>query len=365
MSTVGETIAPAEKSDDRSPGPSPPLNPMTKIAACLVVAALSWYLLKELAPLLRPLLLAVFLGYVILPLHWRLARTIPRVASIAVLVGGSVGVLFLLGLMIQDSVAELEEDLPRLTQRAQDVVHEVKEFAQERVPWLVPATEEDERAEGQRTKLIHQLLKELLQVAANAMVSAVVVGIYLLFLLLEVGNFPRRVRRAFGTERADRILAMATEVNHAIVRYLQVKVKASLLLAVPVAGVLWVFGVKFAVLWGALTFLCNFIPYIGSIVAVTLPLLFAFLGAGPDTKPLAAAIGVLAIHLVMTYVVEPRIVGRGVGLSPLVVLIALAFWGLCWGLVGMFLAIPLTMVLKIALESIGGTRPAARLLADE
>jgi AI-2 transport protein TqsA len=79
----------------------------------------------------------------------------------------------------------------------------------------------------------------------------------------------------------------------------------------------------------------------------------------------AAAVGVLTIHLVMTYAVEPTIVGKGVGLSPLVVLIALAFWGLCWGLVGMFLAIPLTVVLKIALEHMAGTRPAARLLADE
>jgi AI-2 transport protein TqsA len=352
-------------SDGRSGQPGPDSNTLTRIAVCLIVAAVSWYLLKELAAVLRPLLLAVFLGYVILPLHWRLARTVPRSVPVAVLVCGSVALLCLLGLLVQESVAELEEDLPRLTRRGQEMVHEVKEFMEGRLPWLVSPGEDDARADVQRTKRIQALVKGFLHVAANALVGAVVVGFYLLFLLLEAGHFPRRVQSAFGDERAERILAVVGNINRAIANYIRVKVKASLLLAVPVAVVLWACGVKFAVLWGVLTFVCNFIPYIGSIVAVTVPLLFAFLEAGPGSYPVAAALGVLAIHLVMTYVVEPSIVGRGVGLSPLVILIALAFWGLCWGLVGMFLAIPLTVAFKIVLQNVASTRPVALLLADE
>jgi AI-2 transport protein TqsA len=343
----------------------PSRNTLTSIAACLIVVAVSWYLLKELAAVLRPLLLAVFLGYIILPVHHRLAQKIPRIASVAVLVGGSVGVLFLLGLLVQDSVAELEEDLPRLTQRGEDVFNEIKEFMKDRMPWLVAPPEEDARENKERVKAIQKLVKGFLQVAANALLAAVVVAIYLLFLLLESGSFPRRVRKAFGEERAGEILEVFNNINRSIANYIHVKVKASLLLAGPVALVLWVFGIKFAVLWGVLTFICNFIPYIGSIVAVTLPLSYAFLGAGPDSYPLLAAIGVLTIHVVMTYVVEPAIVGKGVGLSPLVILIALAFWGLCWGMVGMFLAIPLTVALKITLEHMAGTRPVARLLGGE
>src|SRR5262249_33203288 len=155
--------------------------------------------------------------------------------------------------------------------------------------------------------------KEVLNVAANALMGAVIVGIYLLFLLLEIGRFPRRGRTAFGEERAEKILAIAATINRAIAGYLRVKIKDTVLLAVPVAVVLWACGVKFAVLWGMLTFVCNFIPYVGSIVAVTVPLAFAFLEAETTWQPVAAALGVLAIHLVMTYLVEPTMVGKGVG----------------------------------------------------
>jgi AI-2 transport protein TqsA len=134
-------------------------------------------------------------------------------------------------------------------------------------------------------------------------------------------------------------------------------------LATPVTLVLWVCGVKFPLFWGVLTFLCNFVPYLGSIVAVTLPLTFAFLDTS-TTWPLAAAIGVLACHMTVSYVVEPTITSRAVGLSPLVILFSLAFWGQCWGLIGAFLAVPMTVMVKIVLENMEFTRPFAELLGD-
>jgi AI-2 transport protein TqsA len=335
------------------------------IAAGLLILALSWYLLKELATLLRPLLLAVFLGYVILPVHLQLSKRIPKIASVAVLAGGTLGLLFLLGWLIQSSVAGLDEDLPRLTRRAETIYHQVREFFEENVPWLVSPTLDEARAKEQRSKKIHEIVKDLVNVAAGALVNTVVVGFYLLFLLLEAGRFPQRVQKAFAGTRAEQIMAVAGNINRAIAGYLHVKVKASLLLAIPVVLVLWIFDVKFAALWGVLTFLFNFIPYIGSILAVSLPIGFAFLQAETDWQPIAAGLGVVTIHVVMTYLVEPTMVGKGVGLSPLVILIALAFWGLCWGLVGMFLAIPLTVVLKIILENVDTTRPLALLLADK
>src|SRR4029077_19889556 len=102
-----------------------------------------------------------------------------------------------------------------------------------------------------------------------------------LFLLLEVSRFPQRVRKSFVNNQAGQIMAIVGNINNAIAEYLRVKVKASLFLAVPVILILWIFGVKFAVLWGVLTFLCNFIPYLGSIIAASLPILFAFLDVEP------------------------------------------------------------------------------------
>jgi predicted PurR-regulated permease PerM len=144
-----------------------------------------------------------------------------------------------------------------------------------------------------------------------------------------------------------------------------VKVRASLVLAVPAALLLWAFGVPFPVLWGVLTFFANFIPYLGSIVACSLPLAIAFLQLELGWQPLAVAGLLIALHLLSAYLVEPAMTGKAVGLSPLVLLAALAFWGQCWGLIGMLLAVPLTVMLKIVLENMAFTRPLAKLMGDD
>jgi AI-2 transport protein TqsA len=111
--------------------------------------------------------------------------------------------------------------------------------------------------------------------------------------------------------------------------------------------------------------LLNFIPYVGSVVACAAPILLAFLQMDTLDRPVAVAACLVAIHALSAYVVEPAMTGKAVGLSPVVILAALSFWGLCWGLVGMLLAVPLTVMVKIVLEHTAYTRPLARLMADE
>jgi AI-2 transport protein TqsA len=351
--------------------PGPLLQPskdtatLTTIALCLVIAATSWFLLKELAALLRPLLLAVFLAYVILPIHHRLRQRMSNPTSILVMAGGTMAILYLLALVVYASVIDLNDDLPSLTARAQHIYGDIQDLVGENLPWLIDHPGEPKLATGTFASQLQQLARQLVNVAAGALVDALVVGFYLLFLLMEAGRFPQRVRRAFPLEQREEILATVQRINEAIAGYLRVKVKASLILAAPVTLVLWVFNVKFALLWGVLTFLCNFIPYLGSITAVTLPLVMTFLDLDFGWRPIAVAVLIIGIHMLMTYLVEPSMIGRQVGLSPLVILLALTFWGLCWGLIGMFLAIPLTVVLKLVLEHIAFTQPLARLLGED
>jgi AI-2 transport protein TqsA len=336
------------------------------LALCLVSAATGWYLLKEFATFLRPLLLAVFLCYVIVPVHLLLKQYVSGALSMVLMVGGSVGLLLLLALLIQSSVVELIDDLPRLEGRAQSTIKQAHDWIEDYAPsWLSAPLSEDPQAEKQQAAKIRDIALGIANVAGDTLIEAFIVGFYLLFLLLEVGRFPQRVRKAFDNNQADHILAIVNNINTAVAAYLRVKVKASLLLAIPVTLLLWIFGVKFPILWGVLTFLCNFIPYLGSIVAVSLPILFAFLQVEPIWKPIAAASGIVIVHVTMAYVVEPAMVGRGVGLSPLIILAALAFWAQCWGLIGMFLAVPLTVMLKIILENVAFSRPFARMLGDE
>ncbi|HZT78621.1 MAG TPA: AI-2E family transporter [Gemmataceae bacterium] len=359
----------AESVSERGPGwpPRPPdAHALTTAAAGLVAAAAGWFLLRELAPLLRPLLLAVLLCYALLPAHNWLRRRLPDAAALAVLAVASAGIVFLGGLLFQRSAVELYDELPALVARGQYLFGEARDFlAGHLPPWLAGFGIELPSAEAAGANKLREGLGALVGHAADVLLEAVVVGFYLVFMLLEAGRFPQRVRAAFAPDRAEQILAVAGRVNAAIAGYFKIKVKASLVLAVPVTLVLAAFGVKFPLFWGALTFFCNFIPYLGSAFACTAPIVLALLQLGLGWQPAVVAGLLIAVHLMSAYLVEPALTGKAVGLSPLVILASLAFWYLCWGLTGMFLAVPLTVVLKIVLENVALARPFARLLGEE
>ena len=235
-----------------------------------------------------------------------------------------------------------------------------------RLAATTPRSFNGEKSIGQKVgEFAVRAVTPLINMAGSALLEACVVALYLLFLLLGASHFPDRVRKAYPRERADEILHIAGEVNSAIVGYLKAKVKSSLCLALPSGIVLVLVGVKFALLWTVLIFLCNFVPYIGSVVGYTLPVGFAFLQMGFGWSPLVAAGLLLAIQIASATVIEPTILGRAVGLSPLLILAALAFWGLLWGLPGMVLAVPLTVVAMIVMDHFESTRPIARLAAGE
>jgi AI-2 transport protein TqsA len=336
------------------------------VAGCLLIAAAGWYLLKEFAPLLRPLLLATFLAYAIFPTHRRLAQHISPTASIIVLAGVSVGLFVLLTWLILGSAAELSEEMPELLKRAEVILHDAEEYAIERLPaWLAGEATEIVRGERQAVGWLGQFAATLARGAADLLTEAVLVGIYLIFLLLEAGRMPQRIQGAFSGEQSDQVLAMIGNVNDAMARYLRVKVKASLVLAIPATVVLWAFGVKFALMWGLLTFLLNFIPYLGSIISCGTPILLAFLQMDSIERPAVVAVLLISIHTLSAYAIEPALTGKAVGLSPLVILVSLSFWGLCWGITGMLLAVPLTVLMKIVLENVPLTRPFARLMAED
>ncbi len=363
MTDTPDTPPPAPSVETPLPGQTVPMwrRPETVAAVAtitqvLLASAAAWFLLQQLAPILRPLLIAVFLAYTLMPYHSRLRNQIGSPASIAVLASVSAAVLVVLGVVVYASVLGLSDDLPRLQHRAGELVNKIEETLGE-----APATD-NRPVEDRVVEHIAKLTGPLLNLAADVLLETCVVALYLLFLLLEGSRFPDRVRKAYPSERADEILKIAGQVNAAIVSYLRVKVKASLLLAVPVGIILAALQVKFALLWAVLTFLCNFIPYIGPVVAFSTPVGFAFLWFGVAWQPVTAAALVLACHIASAAVVEPTMIGKAVGLSPVVLLAALAFWGLLWGIPGMFLAVPLTVVSLIVMDHFDSTRSAARLL---
>jgi AI-2 transport protein TqsA len=350
-------------SEPPPPGPTATAPTLATAARWMVIVVGAFVLLRELGPILKPLFLAILLGYVLLPIHLAVKKRVPGRLSLVASGILSVIVIVLTAIGIQATVNTLATEMPALSKKAIDMRDDFLKYAADRFPQTSDAINEMAVSDGDLST--RELTTRLVSAAADTVTTAAVVGLYLLFLLLEAARFPDRVQRAFSEGRAERILDTIAGINRGIAHFLTAKVKSSVILAVPVFVVLVVFGTRFALIWAVLTFFCNFIPYIGSVVGYSVPVLFALIQFGFGWEFLTIAILLLAIHATSASVVEPAVIGRAVGLSPLIILLALAFWGFLWGLTGMLLAVPLTVMLKIIAEHLDALKPVAKLVSDE
>jgi AI-2 transport protein TqsA len=334
------------------------------VAAFLVGTAAAWYLLKELAPVLRPLFLAVFLAYVILPVRLALQRRNRGAVSFAILAFVALSFLFAVALLIYSSVVEFNRELPHLIERSHQIANDLRAYLDKRMPAATDFTSGTSQMEERFTEAIKDSVASVANVTVGVVLELLEIAFYLVFLLLEAGHFSERIRDSFPGPRAEQILTVVDQINHAMTSFLIVKVKASLVLAVPAAILLWLLGVKFAFLWGVLFFFGNFIPYFGSIVVCLLAALFAFVQLDFGWRPVVVTVSLLTLRTLATDLLEPAITGKAVNLSPLVILASLSFWSLCWGLTGMLLAVPLTVMFKIILENVAPARPVAKMMTE-
>jgi AI-2 transport protein TqsA len=181
-----------------------------------------------------------------------------------------------------------------------------------------------------------------------------------IFVLFEALVLPDKIRDALGDPQAD--LSRGIAVVGRIKAYVVIKTFLSLATGAIIGGVLHLMGVDFALLWGLLAFLLNFIPNIGSIIAAVPAILLALVQIGP-TGAVGTAVVFIVVNMVIGNLIEPKVLGQSMNLSPLVVFVSLVFWGWLWGGVGMLLSVPLTMAIRIMLEGNVNTRPFAVLMA--
>ena len=211
---------------------------------------------------------------------------------------------------------------------------------------------------GTAMKLAANTLTRLRGILANAFFIALTV----IFILLEATSFPRKLTAAFAY--SDHSLKQFKLITLNINRYLAMKTLTSLLTGGLITLLLFFIGVDFPLLWGMVAFLLNYVPAIGSIIA-SVPAILLALVQLDGLHVMYTLMGYLCINVIIGSVVEPRLFGSQIGLSPLVVLLSLIFWGWVLGPVGMLLSVPLTMILKIALEGNEETKWLAILLGSD
>jgi predicted PurR-regulated permease PerM len=182
------------------------------------------------------------------------------------------------------------------------------------------------------------------------------------FILAEADSFPLKLSAILN--RPQHSIHQISEVVDQINHYLGIKTITSLMTGVIIAVSLWILGVDFPIVWGLIAFLFNYIPNIGSIIAAVPAMFMALVSLGLFGL-LWTAVIFLVVNMVIGNILEPKIMGSGLGISTLVVLLSLIFWGWILGTAGMFLSIPLTLVAKIAFESNPSTRWIAIILDSE
>lgn len=345
---------------------------LINIGVVVGLSVLITIIFRTLGPILKPFLIAIFLAYLLYPtVSFLSKKKIPKSLAYILVFIFIFGLFYVLGALITINVNAFLDNLPEYELRFQQLLEQVSGLVRDF--GILQRLGLEEKLDFREfslfeyisidrlTSYIGSSLGSFIEIVGNILV----VVFFMIFILMEADRFNARVNWAYGSKKGGKILNVIDDINHSVRKYLWAKTLISLGTGLLFALILGVFGVEFFILWGLLAFLLNFIPYIGSYVATILPVAMAFIQIQFSPIEVLIILGLLlVIQNVVGNIIEPRVLGRELNLSPLVVLIALAFWGWLWGLTGMFLAIPVTASVKIVMEHIPETRNIARLMSD-
>jgi len=329
------------------------------IAAALVIVIGG---LKAASSVIVPVLMAALIAMLCLsPMRWMQKRGVPDWATLPAVFLCILAVAVGFSALVGQEVADFREALPayraHLTEAYADQVKALLERfggeGESSGDWLSALTDEVQ------IEKIFNVAGLAVGAVTDLLSNGLFVLLTVLFIVAEAAGFPRKLQEAFAGS-----MSSVTESERAVSLihdYVRVKTEVSLATGLLAFGLCLVFDVDSATLWGVLAFLLNYVPTVGSLVAAVPPILLAFAKHGwPEA--LGVAIGFFVINVVIGNVLEPRLMGRKLGLSSLVVFLSLVFWGWVWGPVGMLLSVPLTMLVKILLEQSDDLRWVAILL---
>ena len=306
-----------------------------------------------------PFLLAAFISVISSPpLFWLKEKKVPTWIALLIVIFVILFFLLLIGVLVASSVNDFSTKLPLYETKLQEQTDAALGLL-ERAHVDVDRLELDKIF---NSAAVMQFVGKLLNQLVGMLTNGVLILLTVVFMVLEASTIPTKLNAIFRKPEASlgRIKYFIGTVN----RYMAIQTVISLATGACVAIFLTIMGVDYPLLWGLLAFLLNYIPNIGSIMAALPPVLLTIIQFGLG-RAVGVAIGYLVINMSIGNIISPRLMGRGLGLSTLVVFLSLIFWGWILGPIGMLLSVPLTMTVKIALESSEDTRWLAILLGTE
>lgn len=344
---------------------APPNKLIAATFSVALVIMVGW-LLKVGQGILMPVLVGIISVYVLtsaaegllrVPVLGRLPRKLRRMLVLFLAILG----LLLLAAYITSSAAAISAALPKYRTSLESLqaqllaylgVESIPDWANfsEHLLGLIDAT---------------TILPAVLSTVSSGGTVLVAAGLYAVFILAELDFLPEKTRKALHeSEQAERTLDMVRKINERIGDYLAAKTLVNLILGVISFGILKMLGIAHASFWAILIGLLNYVPYVGSIIAVFFPVTVSLVQFASIGYGLLSLVVLTLPQMVIAYYIEPKFLGKSVNLSPFTVLLALAVWGALWGMMGAILAVPLTAMVMIILAEIPPARFIAVLMSE-
>lgn len=272
--------------------------------------------------------------------------------------GFFIGFFILIGRMITANVETLAESYLTYESNITKVSKQIDELFDINSIQLL----EDYAGNFNFGKILTSLLNSLRGILENTMI----ILLYTAFIFLEESSLPQKLKGVFPRKQQyNRVIVVIQKIEHSVANYIGLKTLVNLISASVSYVVLLIIGIDTPLFWTVLVFLLNFIPVIGLFISVLFPAIFSLIQFGSFTPCLVVLGGLGTVQFLVGNILEPRIMGNSLNISPLVAILALALWGAIWGITGMFLSVPITVIMIIIFSQFPKTRPIAIMLSEK
>lgn len=310
--------------------------------------------MREIASILTVVFFSVFTALIFTPLvRWLKQRGIPGTLSVILVILLFTLIILVLGVIVVEAALQFGNQIPIYQAQLTELVNNLTKY--------IPSYEEFS---------IQSILRSIVSITISLMANTVngivnagaTVGIIIVtaaFLLIDAANTSEKVDSEIGKQ--SELHLRISKFSKKLVKFIVIRAEINLITGITIALLLFIGGIDYAILWGVLIFLLSYIPYIGLVIASVPPIMLALFKYGP-LGALAVILIIVAVDALAENVLFPSLMGKGLQLSPAFLFLALLYWNFVFGLAGVLLSIPLTIVLKIILESFEETKWLARLM---
>ena len=326
-----------------------------------VVILIGW-MLVQLRFIFLPMVLGIFISFLLNPVVNYMTRfKVPRFLAVILTLFLAVCALTLVGTVVLQSLSSFQDQFPKYEDQIRQMIAQAKQLSR-----LDYGPINRDRVLAELGKLsLSSFVGSTMASFLSFLTYFVFTLVFAVFFMAGSHRLPDKIRRAFPPERAQGINWALESISQQFQRYILAKTLTSFITGGMMIIVCLLFGVDFPITWGFFTFLLNYIPTVGVLIASIPPPVIALIQHGTWVTPIWIIAVLIAVMMTLGNVIEPKILGESVNLSPLVTLFAIILWGWLWGPVGMLLSVPITAMIKFTCDHVEELRPIGVLMGSE